>query len=87
MRLFNRITYRIAFPFILAAAVGCASGCVCPEKVDMFAVSANWEWMGPEYAKYVTDDPNLSDEKKANRLEAVAELNKVIEGFKAGAGK
>lgn len=65
------------------------TGCPCPEKMAVAAFDQNWEVMGLEYRAYIEADPKFQENdamraKLANRLEAIAELDKMLQLYREG---
>lgn len=68
---------RCIFFALLLAGCGCALNRTVYQAVD-----ASWDCIGPEYLRYVEDDPILSDEDKAIRKRTAELLTQVLEEAK-----
>ena len=72
--LFTACLVGLAAMVLLSALPGCAG----VNKPFVKAVEKNWNVMGPDYTKYVQGDPNLPEESKLIRLQAIAEFTLLV---------
>ncbi len=70
-----------ARPALILLAVS-FSGCLCPERTGMIGVEAAWKVIAPEYRAYLTADPQLSPDSKADRLKTAEILDRLLEEAK-----